>query len=420
MDTPPPLITAPVREGERLASLDVLRGIAVLGILYMNIQSFSMPGAAYGNPTAYGDLGGADLVVWLVGDLFFHNKFLTIFSMLYGAGIVLLTERLGASHRPVRRVHYRRNAVLLLIGVMHAHVLWSGDILYDYAACAMILFTFRNAGPRTLIAAGIVFLAVELAISVSFAVEAGPPDPYSRYAWLPDPQIIDYELETFRGSWRAQMRWRVADALLMETIGFALGTFWWAGGLMLIGMALYKAGFFSARSQPGTYMGWIGVAMLVALPVTGYGVWRNFEAGWDHGYSDRFGWIPGRLASPFMSLGICSVVMLWCQWRTLIGEAGPGLRRALAGLTVYERVAAAGRMALTNYLMQTIICTLLFYGHGLGLFGYLERRGQLAVVLAIWLAQLVYSPLWLRYFRFGPFEWVWRSVTYFKPQPMLR
>lgn len=417
---PPPLMTAPVREGDRLASLDVLRGIAVLGILYMNIQSFSMPGAAYLNPTAYGDLDGTNLGVWLTGELFFHNKFLTIFSMLYGAGIVLLAERLGASHRPVRRVHYRRNLVLLVFGLLHAHLLWSGDILFHYAACAMILFPFRKARPRTLIMVGVIFLVAEIAMSFYFGWNAPAPNPYSPYSWHPDPRVIDYELEVFRGAWIEQMEWRVPDARFMETTAFVFGVFWWAGGLILIGMGLYKRGFFSARLAPGTYVGWIAAAALLALPVTAFGVWQNFDAGWNHAYSARFGSLIGRATSPLVSLGICSVVMLWFQWRTLVGRARPQVRRALFGLTLYDRLAAAGRMALTNYLMQTILCTTLFYGHGLGLFGYLERTGQLAVVLGIWLAQFVYSPLWLRYFRFGPFEWLWRSLTYFRVQPILR
>jgi len=125
-------------------------------------------------------------------------------------------------------------------------------------------------------------------------------------------------------------------------------------------------------------------------------------------------------ASPFIALAICSVVMLWCQMRAMFEEERPRTDRGVFGLTMYDRLAATGRMALTNYLVQTILCTSIFYGHGLGVFGEVERIGQLGIVVGIWALQLFWSPLWLKHFRFGPFEWIWRSLTYRRPQPLRR
>lgn len=422
--TPPPR-AAPVSEEARQAPLDVLRGVAVLGILYMNIQNFSMIDAAYSNPTAYGDLTGVNFLVWLVGALFFHGKFIATFSMLFGAGMVLFSERLRATGRRAALLHYRRTIALLLIGFAHGRWLWSGDILFHYAAAGLILYPAQRLRPRTLIVLGVTFLMISnligLGIDYLNSLEPDEPGRYSRNEFNPPPFLVRMQNEVFRGTWREQQQWRWSDAVLQQKLGVPFGTFWWCGGLMLIGMALYKTGFFTAWRRPRLYMTTILFALFVALPAIGYGVWRNFHLGWDtvevemhHNFINEIACIP-------MALGIASVVMLWCQQRLIKdGTMAPRMDRAVFGLSLYDRFAAAGRMAFTNYLMQTIICTTIFYGHGFGLYGYVERWGQFFIVLAIWLLQLFWSPLWLRYFRFGPAEWLWRSLTYLRPQPILR
>jgi uncharacterized protein len=164
----------------------------------------------------------------------------------------------------------------------------------------------------------------------------------------------------------------------------------------------------------------MAIALFVALPAIAWEVWHTFQLGWDSREVDEFHGMINEVAAVPMALGIAGAVMLWCQIRILEGRAAPRTDRAFFGLSLYDRLSAAGRMAFTNYLTQTIICTTIFYGHGFGLYGYVERTGQLAITLAIWALQLIWSPLWLRYFRFGPFEWLWRSMTYLRPQPLLR
>src|SRR5262249_14518006 len=139
---------APVAPGERVVPIDVLRGVALLGILLMNIREFSMIGAAYENPTAYGDLHGANYAVWYVTSLLADTKFLAIFSLLFGAGMVLMASRQEKAGRPAWRVHVRRMLVLLAFGLTHAWLLWAGDILYTYALCGMVFFWFRRWSPR--------------------------------------------------------------------------------------------------------------------------------------------------------------------------------------------------------------------------------------------------------------------------------
>jgi uncharacterized protein len=173
---------------------------------------------------------------------------------------------------------------------------------------------------------------------------------------------------------------------------------------MLLGMALFKTGVLSAARSGRFYAGMVAIGYGAGLPLVIAGVVRNFAAGWAYEYSMFFGSQYNYWGSVLVALGHVGLVMLFCRSGLL-----SGLKRVLA---------AYGRMALTNYLVQTVICTTLFYGHGLGLFGYVERWQQILLVVAIWVVQLVYSPLWLQRYRFGPAEWAWRSLTYGRRQPM--
>jgi uncharacterized protein len=399
----------PVNQAQRIVSLDVLRGVAVLGILVMNIQSFAMPGAAYMNPSVYGDLEGANRWVWYLSHLLTDQKFWTIFSMLFGAGIVLMTSRGEAAGRGSAGVHYRRMGWLLLIALLHAHLLWYGDILYYYAMCGLVAYLFRKLPPWLLVTLGLVSVSVTFCMSLLFGWMLGsgmiPPENIVSF-WAPPDDMIAGELSGYRGGWLTQMSQRVPVALMFET--FLLVTFigWRTGGIILIGMALYKLGVFSAARSKGFYAALVAIGALVGIPVIMYGAHRNVEAGWDVMYSFYYGGLYNFWASILVALGWVGLVMLVCKSNVL------GLAQRV--------LAAVGQMALTNYLMQTIICTTIFYGHGFGRFGHFDRTEQIATVLAVWIVELIWSPIWMRYFRFGPFEWLWRSLTYLKPQPIRR
>jgi uncharacterized protein len=405
-----PPLPRPTLEPERVGSIDALRGVAVLGILLLNIQSFAMPGAAYMNPTAYGDLTGANWWVWVVSHVLADQKFMTIFSMLFGAGIVLMTT--GQEQRTGRSaaIHYRRMGWLILFGVLHAHLLWYGDILYFYGMCGLAAYLFRNFRPGWLMGIGLVVVAVPSLIFLTGALTLpmwGEEAVAGFNAEMnPSPDRLDAEIAAYRGSWLEQMPQRILASLSFETAMFAIWGGWRAGGLMLIGMALYKWGIFSGRRSGRFYALLTLLGLGIGIPVVAYGVKRNFEESWYGPYFLFTGSQFNYWASILVSLGYVGLVML--------------LAKTSGGSTLLKPFAAVGRMALTNYLMHTIICTTIFYGHGFGLFGTLERTEQLMVVVAIWIAQLIWSPLWLSKFRFGPFEWLWRSLTYLKPQPMLR
>ncbi len=399
----------PVAQGARIDSIDVLRGVALLGILVMNVQSFAMPQAAYFNPTAYGDLEGANLYVWVAGRMLADQKFMTVFSMLFGAGIVLMAGRAEA-RGDGRQVHYRRMGWLLVIGLLHAHLFWPGDILFLYAVCGMLVYPLRRQAPGRLLAFGAVLLAVASAYSVGsgLSLPYWPEEARAAFAasvWQPTPEMLDAELAAYRGGWLDQQPARSAGAFAFETFMLITWGVWRAGGLMLIGMALFRREVFSARRSPRFYAGLIAVAVAVGLPLQAYGIALDFARGWpvwSFFVSMQLNYWP----SIAVSLGYVGLVMLACR------------TTALRGLT--RPFAAVGQTALTNYLLQTILCTTIFYGHGLGWFGSVDRVGQVGVVAAVWAVQLIASPLWLRRFRYGPAEWAWRSLTYGAPPPLRR
>jgi uncharacterized protein len=195
-------------------------------------------------------------------------------------------------------------------------------------------------------------------------------------------------------------------ALGMETGAFLWSISWRAGGMMLVGMGLYKLEVFSATLPARIYKRMVFAALIAGLPLSAAGVWYHETTGWSLEQGFFGGMQFNYWGSLFVALGWVGAVMLFCQrW--------PGSR-------LYRSLAATGQMALTNYLMQTFICTTLFYGHGFGLFGTMERTGQILIVFAVWMVELLWSPWWLARFRFGPFEWFWRSLTYMRPQPMRR
>jgi uncharacterized protein len=392
----------PVGVGERIASIDVLRGFALLGILIMNIQSFSAIEAAYLNPTAYGDLSGVNRWVWTLSHVVADGKFISIFSMLFGAGIVLMAARAEAGGVRPRGLNTRRNIWLIIIGLLHAYLLWYGDILFTYGVCALIAFAGRKASPKKLIITGVVVFSVAffLFMFFGFSLRFWPDEnrAQSLENWLPSEEAISAELAAYRGTWLEQMAARIPAAIALQTFVFLVMEGWRVCGLMLIGMALFKTGVFSAERSKRFYLAMIGGGYAVGVPLVIAGVVKNFAAGWAFEYSMFLGSQYNYWGSLFVALGHTGAVML--AFRSgLFGR----LRRVLA---------AVGRMALTNYLMQTVICTTIFYGHGLGLFGYVERKYQIVIVLAVWAVQLIYSPIWLRHFRFGPAEWAWRSLTY--------
>jgi uncharacterized protein len=400
-------VAGPVMRAQRIVAIDVLRGIALCGILVMNIRTFAHHWATYDNPHALGEVAGLDWWVWVAGYLFTDMKMMAIFSMLFGAGITLMAMRMEETDRRPAGIHYRRMLWLLVIGIVHAYLIWSGDVLVWYAICGAVIYLARRWRPWIEISLGAIVLSIGVALIIIPGHVKSAEDLAEMSTRLyPTTEKVDEYVAVYRGSWLEQMPHRASHAFGAQTGGGIFFGFWRAGGLMLIGMGLFKLGCFSAARSMRFYLGWLITGLAIGMPLVMYGLYRDIEADFA---ADAVRFTNGAfnyIGSVFVALAWVAIVMLMVK-----GGVLSGLSRALA---------AVGQMALTNYLMQSIICTLIFYGHGFGFFGTLGFAEQMLVVLGVWAAELIWSPLWLRQFRFGPFEWLWRSLTYWRLQPMRR
>ena len=391
-----------VPQSDRIVSIDLLRGVAVLGILIMNIQHFSMPAAAYINPSAYGDLTGINKWVWIISHILASGKFMSIFSMLFGAGVLLFTGRAEAKGLNSALLHYRRMGWLLLFGIMHGYLLWTGDILVSYSLCGMLVFLFRNKRPVTLIWIALPFFLFPVLLDLFFigSISQWPAEAYqfTMESWNPDAASIEHHLDVYRGGWLGQMGLRVHGTIFMQTSYFMMQSFWRVMAMMLLGMALFKWQVFSSVRSSSFYLKMALTGLSLGFLLSGLGVFLNFKNQWIMEFSMFFGEQFNYVGSMGVALGYTALVMLFSK--------------STGYASIKRLFSAVGRMAFTNYILMTLICTFLFYGHGLGLYGSVERKLQVIIVLAIWILIMTISPLWLKRFRFGPLERIWRVLTY--------
>ncbi|HUQ85951.1 MAG TPA: DUF418 domain-containing protein [Vicinamibacterales bacterium] len=400
----------PIGHHDRYEAIDLLRGLAVLGILVMNIQSFAMPMAAYFNPTALGDRGPVDFYVWAFSHLFFDQKFMTLFSWLFGAGIILMTAR--AAERGVKPAafHYRRMLGLLVFGLIHAYLIWDGDILVLYAICGAIVYPFRKLRPMVLLALGLLSLAIgsSLMIGGGFYIPRGPAGAIKEFQdfWAPSAEQLQRETLAFQGGWLAQMPMRAKHSLEFQLSDIWLWGVWRAGGNMLIGMALLKWRVVTAELQQNFYRDLAVIGFGFGLPLIAGGVASMSLHDWETFHSFF-------IAGQFNYWASLLVAAGWMGFTIAMWHAG--IARGLAA-----RLIAVGRTAFSCYILTSLMCTFIFYGHGLGYFGRVSRPGQVAVTVAVWMTLLIAAPLWLARFRFGPLEWLWRTLTYGERQPLRR
>lgn len=395
-----PKLSQPIDLKNRIHSLDLLRGFAVLGILIMNITSFSQISMAYMNPTIGAGLEGYNQYFYDFNYIFADTRFMSIFSILFGAGVVLFTQRIEAKGKRVAALHYKRMFWILLFGLIHAYFIWAGDILVAYAICGSLVFFFRKKSIRTLfIVAVILFL---IPISLNFMTYYGMPADAleSTFAFFyPSAEQIASQTQAMRGSYLEQMPLRVEDAIQIQTLVFIFEMFWRASAMMLLGMILYRKGILSAEKSTAYYIKMMWIGFVPGLILSGVGLSHVYASEWNAAYVMTIGANYKFVSGLFMSLGYIGLV-IWCYKKGIFKK-------------FQTRLRATGRMAFTNYIGMSVICTLIFNGHGLGIFGTLDRLQQFLIVISVWILILIISPLVLKNYRFGPLEWSWRKLTYF-------
>ncbi len=391
---------------KRIRHFDVLRGLAILGILLMNIQLYSMTAAAYTNPNALGTPQWHDYLVWLFNHLVADHKFLTILTILFGVGVAMIGQRTNWDNEVFVPVHRRRMVLLMVIGGLHTTLLWQGDILFAYGLCGLLLIYFRNLSTGVLIATAAALFAVPTLISLilSFAVEqlpSGEVRELRRAYWIPSSSHLAAEMAIYRGGWIQTLAERAEMAVTAQAWTMATEKFWRTLGLMLVGVALVRHGVHTWQWNPWTAARLCVICTGVAVPLILSGVLVNEWQEWDFAFSAFLGPMVNYWASPIMAMGWAALI-LWMVSRGIFGW-------------LQRRLEEIGRTALSNYLFQTLICTTLFYGHGFGWYGQLDRMEQLGVVVMVWALQMAVTHLWLQRFSTGPLEWAWRRAAQATP-----
>jgi uncharacterized protein len=271
-----------------------------------------------------------------------------------------------------------------------------------YAICGSLVYWARKWKPLGLLTLGFVLLAVPAFNYWLFgaSLDMWPTEALEQVAasWKPGPEEVQREVEGLRGNYFQQMPVRAAGAFNMQTFVFLIFTGWRSGGFMLVGMGLFKLGILSASRNHGFYAMMLMIGFVIGFYLVITGVVRNFDAEWDYRYSMFLGYEWNYIGSIFVTFGYLAKVMIWQKMKFL---------------TPFKMILCnVGRMAFSNYILMTILCTFIFYGHGLGMFGRMERTGQMLVVAVVWIIVIIFSTFWLKRYLYGPLEWLWRSLTY--------
>jgi uncharacterized protein len=407
---PPVDAMRPVGTGERMEIVDVIRGFAVFGILLVNMVMFNSPQQLAASSVEWWP-APVDQIARAAIAFFAEGKFYSIFSILFGLGLAIQADRAQARGAAIERLYLTRLLVLLLIGVTHAFLIWWGDILTIYAVLGLLLIFFRECKPRTLVVWTIVLLLIPIVLLCGLALLMLVLHvvPEASEVWV----TIEAEMEKVEagidasvqayahGTFREIAAQRAADVAFTYQNLVMLGPMFLA--LFLIGLNLGKQEFF--RDVPARLPRVRGaLPWIAALGLIGNGIYAAAQSLSPFSPARFLSVALWVVAAPALALAYVSVILLLWQrpvWKRLL-----------------RLLAPVGRMALTNYLLQSLVCTTLFYSYGFGLYGKVSPSVGLVLTVVIFLLQIPLSVWWLNRFRFGPMEWVWRSLTYGKPQPM--
>lgn len=402
----------------RIVTLDIVRGVAVMGILAMNVVAFAMPPQAYVNPLAYGAETTLDIAVYAFNFVLIDGKMRGLFSFLFGASMLLVIDMAEAKGESAKRVTFRRQLWLLVFGMIHFYLIWYGDILTGYALVGMAAWLFRRKSAPALVATGIALVAAQFGIMGYFAwlaqalapeVAAGTASADELSLWTdltrdlaaPGAERIREIMALYRGPWTGIVHEQVTNQL-MAPFFFVFIFGWETLGYMLFGMAALKSGFLAGAWADHSYTRVALVALAIGAPAYAVLAALIFASGFSLEALWTWSFAATVAFRPVMVLAYAALVILLTR----------------KGGWLVERIAAAGRAAFTNYLGTSIIMTGIFYGWGLGLFGELSRAQLWLVVFAMWALMLAWSKPWLDRFAYGPFEWLWRSLARWQVQPL--
>ncbi|HEX9964527.1 MAG TPA: DUF418 domain-containing protein [Allosphingosinicella sp.] len=411
-------MTAVTEAPPRIATLDIVRGVAVMGILAMNIVAFAMPFQAYMNPLAYGLEGTADFVSWAVSFVFVDGKMRGLFSFLFGASMLLVIERAEAGGVNAASIHFRRMFWLLVFGLIHLYLIWFGDILQGYALVGMVAWFFRNKTPTALIRWGIALVTIQLMVFAAMAVgaffmrDAAAAPGASTEAltqWrsfeaqfgILAGEPLAAKLGLFRGDYGAITEFRLGAHAVSPIKGLLIFG-WETLAYFLFGMVALRNGFLRGGWSDSAYRRTALIGFGIGIPAYALLAWILVR--------DDFS-VP-------MVIAIVMGATIPLRPLMVVATAALIILLTRRGGGPVERIAAAGRAAFTNYLGTSLIMTTLFYGYGAGLFGHLSRAELWIPVLAMWALMLLWSKPWLDRFRYGPLEWLWRSLARGELQPM--
>lgn len=426
MDQAIPSQFSPIQQADRIQSLDIMRGVVLCGILLMNINGFGLA-ESYVDPTVSGGSTGLNLYTWITANLFFEGTMRALFSLLFGVGMFIFLDRLVKKGAGIKAadVFFRRLTWLLVFGLIHGYLLlWVGEILYQYALMGFLVYSFRLMAPKKLVFAAILLF--------TFGTLWNYFDYKGAQKWVAgveeaktfetEGKELTKELKEAKESWQKMEEKRSPEAIEeynekmhqgyfgvvahLAPTNFEFDTVWpyrsdvWdVLSMMLIGIALFKWGVLTGEKTTSFYLLMVLIGYVVGLAINYYELRIILD--------DNFSFLAFRKSEItyywgriFIAMGHVGVIMLFCQSGIL-----SWLKNALA---------AVGKMALTNYIMHSVICMIFFTGVGFGMFGKLERFELLYVVFSIWIFQLIASPIWLRYFHYGPMEWLWRNLSYLK------
>ena len=403
----------------RVESLDLIRGLAVMGIVLANLNSLSTMGMEHSWPPADGPLSAGEKAVWLFEYLFIDGKLRGLFSLLFGAGMIVFLERARARGAPAISLQLRRLFWLLLFGLAHFYLLFDGDILHNYAVAGLIALLFLRVPPKWMLG-----IAATVLVAFSYFPATGIWD-YRTYEVQALAAPADSELRReYQSEIEAERSHAYAEAdvlregSLADVVAFRVEhstgglvgnlSYWLVEylSLMLIGASLFRLGFFSGEWNRRRMLGWglAGIALSAAMSLP-LGLWTIRE-GFPRALHLFVFYGPVHAIRLPMILGYAAVLV--------------AVAPALLNSGVGRRIAATGRMAFSNYIGTSLVMALVFQGWGLGLFGQLDKVERLLPLFAVWVLMLIWSPAWLARFRFGPLEWLWRCLTYWKRFPIRR